>query len=130
MQKSCLEMQLQIDDVQKNIDALNQSRELVHSKYVFLSGGAGKKKKIDSKVGSPNNQNRPKQASGKNLIQILKKNGILLVTKILLKSFISGLVNLIVYLKRVETLQFFVQTLTYLILLMHLKKTVFLQGVL
>ena len=65
-------MQLQIDDVQKNIDALNQSRELVHSKYVFLSGGAGKKKKIDSKVGSPNNQNRPKQASGKNLIQILK----------------------------------------------------------
>ena len=39
---------------------------------MFLSGGAGKKKKIDSKVGSPNNQNRKTQSSGKNLIQILK----------------------------------------------------------
>jgi hypothetical protein len=53
-------MQLQIDDVQKNIDKLNQSKELVHSKYVFLSGGAGKKKKMESKVGSPNNQNKSK----------------------------------------------------------------------
>ena len=45
----------------------------MHSKYVFLSGGAGKKKKIDSTVGSPSNQSREKQMSGgKNLIQILK----------------------------------------------------------
>jgi hypothetical protein len=55
MKKSCQEMQLQIDDVQKNIDALNQAKELVHSKHVFLSGGPGKKKKMDSKVGSPTN---------------------------------------------------------------------------
>lgn len=52
MQKSCHEEQLKIDDVLKNIDALNQNKELVHSKYMFLSGGAGKKKKMDSRAGS------------------------------------------------------------------------------
>ena len=76
MANSTREMQIQIDDVQKNIDALNQSKELVLSKHMFLSGGAGKKKKndFDSKVGSPSaSSNKEKiRDDKKNLVQILR----------------------------------------------------------